>query len=380
MFNNIDEVIEYATQHNLQSHICVCNSAVFDDTLAQGVYGFPTAEGTYTKSFMRAVASLYNIGPNDLIFIYRMNGPETEDNCKEIHGPFQICCNDNGKPMIYYEKDSTIPKIYVGKNLDTDCPMRFLFKRLTSKVYSIPKDDMKLIEKYENKKIWGYRHPAVMNIGAARKKSVSSFTAESTLEILELMRNPIAHEHPHNIPSKIALNNYSTNPNIKKLDESYLINSEFFSRSGEVKDEAYLYAYLLSAFCANKGTTISAQAINDFKTINSNIPFDDFLANSMLEVILSPHLQDEMDIVLQTRDESSMLFIEAKRGIIEEKAISQAQRYIDLLQSIFPKGKTAYANIIGSGIKPGCSVPIKYSNQIKLVTYNKNASNEVRFT
>jgi len=226
MYNNIDEVIEYVNRTGCQSHICICNSAVFDATLNNGVYGFPTGGGLYTKSFIRSMASLYNIGKNDLIFIYRMKD-ENVTGGKEIHGPFQIYCDDKNNPIIYYEANSKTLPIKVGKNLENDCPMRFLFKRITAKVYTIS-DNFKLIEKYENKLVWGYRHPAVMNIGAARKKSISSFTIKSTVEILKLLRNECHQSYPLNIPSQIALDNYKNNTSIMKFSEAYLADDKFF--------------------------------------------------------------------------------------------------------------------------------------------------------
>ena len=145
------------------------------------------------------------------------------------------------------------------------------------------------------------------------------------------------------------------------------------------------HIYMLNAFCANKGSAVSNQVIDDFIVANNSlgINFKDYLANSMLEVILSPHLQDEMDIVLQNQAETSMLFIEAKRDFPDLKtlndAIQQAERYIDLLQSgILPKITTVYANIVGSGVMTS-AVSTKYPNQIKLIEYKKNAANEVRF-
>src|SRR5699024_27092 len=117
----------------------------------------------------------------DLIFLYRTNGENPS--CKEIHGPFKIKV-DNGFPALFYDLNSTHYPIKV--NDITDCKVRFLFEPLTEKVYSI-RNNYELIKKFEAKDIWGYRHPSVMNIGAARKKSVTSYTKKQTLVILDLM-------------------------------------------------------------------------------------------------------------------------------------------------------------------------------------------------
>ena len=50
-----------------------------------------------------------------------------------------------------------------------ECRARLLFSPLCDKMYSID-EPFELIKAYENKSIWGYRHPAVMNIGAGKNQ------------------------------------------------------------------------------------------------------------------------------------------------------------------------------------------------------------------
>jgi hypothetical protein len=98
----------------------------------------------------------------------------------------------------------------------------------------------------------------------------------------------------------------------------------------------------------------------------------------MLEIIISPHLQDEMDILLQNITDTQMLFIEAKRDAITQDCVLQAIRYVDLLGSFFP-ARTVYANIVGSSIAQGCAVPATHVNKIKLVTFTHSPAG-IRFS
>lgn len=163
---------------------------------------------------------MYNISPNALIFIYRTNG--NSDGCKEIHGPFKIESID-GFPVIFYELDSVR---YPMKIKDTtDCKVRFLFKNIINEYISLS-DNYELIKGFESKEIWGYRHPSVMNIGTARKKSVTSFTNKQTLLLLDLLENFVLTrcKIKNSIPLKKHIFNYhSMNyDNAYKLDDDFL--------------------------------------------------------------------------------------------------------------------------------------------------------------
>jgi len=282
----LNEVIDFVKKSKSQSHLCICNTNLFDESVNAGVYGFPHSGGKYTKSFWRSVSGLYNIGPNDLVFLYRTNGDVP--GCKQIHGPFKIHCVD-GHTAIYYDPKSTQFPMTVG--IDSDCKARFLFETIIPEIYSIA-NNFELIKKYETKEIWGYRHPAVMNIGAARKKSITSFTVKQTITILELLRDfgEIRQILSHKLPHQKHLDFFKT--------LKYKFNDNFIM-SADVNDEAVLYSYLLQGLC-NPLSAIRSTLVSDFEQINKGIlngTFASISENSMLEIIVSPHLQDEMVIL-----------------------------------------------------------------------------------
>jgi hypothetical protein len=374
----MDFVKEYVVNTKAQAHLCILNNDLFDICLEHGVYGFPHQGESKNKSFWRAVASMYNIGPNDLIFLYRTNGNMA--GCKEIHGPFKIHCIDN-EPSIYYDLHSEDMDIIIPSG--AECKVRLLFEEFDKKVYSIG-DNYELIKRYETKKIWGYRHPAVMNIGAARKKSVTSFSHKQTIELLDLLsKNGIVrNELAHTLPSDMRLSY------LKKLkkdyDEKHFILNDEFLLTQNTKDEAYLYAYI------NRGLKTSTsklhkRILSDFSTINDEMiletsgkTFKDLTVNVMTEVVISPHLQDEIDILIMDVDDKNMLFMEFKEGNIDQEAVNQAEKYIDLLQVIFPD-RNVYANIIGKNKDPFTKIN-RFRDRIKLVKYKKRPDGYISFT
>lgn len=371
VLNSLNEIKEYARNYKSQSHLCICNTNFFSDSINNGIYGFPHQGTSRTKSFWRALASMYNIGPHDLIFIYRTNGDM--GGCKEIHGPFKIDIID-GFPAIFYELDSDFHPMKI--NNKTDCKVRFLFNAITSKCNSIS-DNYELIKKFESKEIWGYRHPAVMNIGAARKKSVTSFTNKQTLLLIELLE--LFGEYRFDVNNDIPLSKHRNHFSSLNSDTSFRLDDSFLLNS-TTNDEAFLYSYLLRGLkCPN--SKVSSRLVRDFEKINSNIidiPFTKISSNAMLETIISPHLQDELDLVLMDEDDSRMLLLEIKNGIINEDAMTQTIKYLDLLATIFPERKI-YANIIGRGKEVNLTIHPNFIDKIALVKYVRNGDGLIHF-
>lgn len=368
----------YVIKNKSQSHLCICNTDLFEATIVNGIYGFPHSGTSRLKSFWRSLASMYNVGKNDLIFIYRTNGDC--DGCKEIHGPFRIF-ESEGQPATYYDLNSV--DFAMDIKGETDCKVRFLFNKFENDIYSIS-DNYELIKQYELRKIWGYRHPAVMNIGAARKKSVSAFTNKQTLIFLDLFEEfgIIREVLTEKIPSKERIEYYE---NIKQNDFKFKINSDFLAENF-TKDEACLYSYFISGL-KNLDNYHSADLLNDFAEINnsiflnSEIEFSDLLNNIMLEVIITSHLQDELDVVISDSDDENILFFEFKVGELVQKDIFQTEKYLSLLNAIYPKRKH-YANLIGSEKAPGLSITEAYLNNIRLIKYDVLQEDhiKIRFT
>lgn len=372
----MSSVTDFVRSSGSQSHLCICNTDLFHKTVVNGVYGFPHAGLSRLKSFWRAVASMYNIGPKDLIFLYRTNGDQP--GCQEIHGPFLIYA-EKAQPVIYYDLDSPDFPIKIDGN--ADCKVRFLFGKTTPDVFSIA-DKYELIKKYETKEIWGYRHPAVMNIGAARKKSVTSFTNKQTLLILSLIRE---FGKPRlnldgKVPSADRIKYYNALPN----DETHFPLDDDFLLKATTDDEAFLYAYIMRGL-RTPASKLNAELVRDFSLINDEMltsscgkNFRDLAANVMMETIISPHLQEEMDIVLTDKDDSGILFFEVKTGSIIQDDVEQAQKYLDLLRTIFPH-RFVFANIIGRGKSAGVKIEKKFDSFMRLVYYKRMASGEIKF-
>ncbi|MEI7752568.1 MAG: hypothetical protein WCJ71_10845 [Candidatus Omnitrophota bacterium] len=368
----LDSIKQFVIDNKSQSHLCICNANLFDGSVNNGVYGFPHAGRHHTKSFWRAISSMYNLGANDLVFLYRTKG--NRPGCQEINGPFKVHAL-NGFPAIYYDPSS--PDLPLLINGETDCKVRFLFESFDAHVYSIA-DNYELIKKFEDKTIWGYRHPAVMNIGAARKKSVTSFTHKQTLALLGLFETFGADRQvlpaPIPLPNRVAYYNSLRNnqgDNRFILDDSFLI-------AAETRDEAYLYSYFLRGI-KNPTSQLHDDLITQFSNINdamlhpaSGKSFDDLSMSALMEAVISPHLQDELDIVLFDAEDQCMLVLEFKDGTIDQQAILQTQKYMDLLSAILP-GRQVFANIVGSGREPGAAVGQAFRDTIKLIKYERNS-------
>jgi len=369
--NDLKDVIDFVEKNNSQAHLCICNSLLFDSTIDNGVYGFPHAGVNQIKSFWRAVASMYNIGPHDLIFLYRTKADVP--GCQEISGPFKIY-SENELPAIYYDLDSVdFPMKFEGKKGNVDCKVRLLFGSFDNKVFSI-NNNFELIKKFESKEIWGYRHPAVMNIGAARKKSITSFTYKQTLTILDLLKDfgTLRYELTKDIPTKKRIEFYNS------LSESgtkkHFVLDDKFLCTADTNDEAFLYAYILRGLKVPK-SVLHNDTINDFCSINDSMlktSCRDFSVNAMMEAIISPHLQDELDIILFDKNDCNALFMEIKEGPIDQWAVNQTQNYIDLFETIFPK-RNAFANIIGESKDTNIKIDNKFKDKMRLVSYTKNS-------
>jgi hypothetical protein len=360
---NLKKIKSHVINTNAQSHLCICNNYLFDDTVVNGIYGFPHSGQSRLKSFWRALASLYNIGENDLIFLYRTNGEN--DGCKEIHGPFKIHTINN-EPSIYYDLNSKDFPILI--NGETDCKARFLFESFDNIVYSIT-DNFELIKKFESREIWGYRHPAVMNIGAARKKSITSFTNKQTLVLIDLFEKYGVQRTilKKDIPARPRIQFYNS---IKQNKKQFYLNDKFLEENLS-NDEAYIYCYILRAI-KHPQSPYYQGVIDNFGRINSEIKskikFKDFSTNIQLETIITNHLQDELDLVMTDKDDKNLLFFEIKSTIIEQEAIWQAEKYLDLLKAIFPQ-KNIYANIVGNGFDKKIKINPKFKDSIILVNY-----------
>lgn len=367
-----EKVKSHILKYNAQSHLAICNDAIFQSLRTNGIYGFPHSGISRKKSFWRALASLYNIGSKDLIFIYRTNG--TNDGCKQIHGPFQIYEDSNNIPCLYYDLDSVDFPIKVGKN-EADCKARFLFKNMANEFFSI-NDNYELIKKFETKEIWGYRHPAVMNIGAARKKSVTSLTTKQTKSLIGLFekfgikRGTFTKDKT---PNSDRLQNY----NNFKIDKTHFYLNDKFLINNYSNDEAFYYSYLIRAFKI-KECIFRKSVIANFWEINKEIliplgvnNLEEVITNVMLETIITVHLQDELDVVSTNLDDSILIFYEFKKDEITKDAVYQAEKYIDLLEVIFPD-KKIIANVIGSNKTPQVSINEKYRKKMKLVKFTIN--------
>ncbi len=363
---NWKKIKQFVIDNNSQAHLCICNTDLFESTIVNGIYGFPHSGTTRQKSFWRSIASMYNIGKNDLIFLYRTNGDA--DGCKEINGPFKIFDIDS-HPATFYDLNSTeFPMEIKG---ETDCKVRFLFTKFEDEVYSIA-DNFELIKRYESREIWGYRHPAVMNIGAARKKSVAAFSNKQTLIFLDLMEEygVLRYELEENVPTEERIEQYK---NIEQEQYQFKINGDFLAEN-YADDEAYLYSYFISAL-KNRHNSHSNNLRADFSLINDEMlrkydtSFAKLETNILMEVIITTHLQDELDIVLTDVEDKNILLFEFKTGTLCQKDVNQMERYLDLLKAISPE-KNVFANLVGYELEDDLIHNPRFENLIKLVTYD----------
>jgi len=358
--NDAQQLKREVEKRNLQGHICIQDSDSFNDAVRNGIYGFPHKGDTKKISYFRSVSSLYNIGKDDLIFLYRKKG--NCPGCQEINGPFRATSLFE-EPDIFYDKTDSYPVLIKGKNTGWS---RFLFEKAHPQIRSIT-NNYKLVEKFEKRKIWGFRHPAVINIGAARKKSIAALTTRQTIELLDLLFDD---EHStsrsysiNNIPSSRVKNYYEKNIDDRYSNKSYHPLTEKYIKNIVKKTndpprwEYKIYPYLIRGF-RRKKSKLSKNLYEDFENINKSllsnhgITFEKISENVVQEAIASTHLQEEMEILLSDSTEDYLMIMEIKKDKIDQDSIDQAENYIDLLSSIFPK-KSIFANIIGFGTETG---------------------------
>jgi hypothetical protein len=95
--------------------------------------------------------------------------------------------------------------------------------------------------------------------------------------------------------------------------------------------------------------------------------FADITVNTLLESIITVHLQNEIDVVTTNKDDSAMMIFEFKKDQITEKSVRQTEHYLDLLSVIFPD-KKIFANVIGIGLETdNINTSSRFADNIKLV-------------
>jgi len=383
--SNVKEEIEpiiSAVEKNkrIQGHICINDSRLFDVSVRNGVYGFPGQGNTTINNLKvtawRAISSLYNIGPEDLIFLYRTLGDAP--GAQEFHGIFRVSKRNNVPLLLLHCQDEEYLPRRQGRQY---LHFRFLFERLTRNPISIPNDlrnktykknnNMEVIkalsETDPNKpRLWGFRHPSVMNIGAARKSSIVAISNSQVKFLLGLLSNGV--ERPTIAAPQGPL---QYNPNALPSD-CVLLDDEFISghfstyietNQIKVEHEAELYAYIIGAL-KNPRSSFHQRIIDDFKKINADLPFDEITENVILEMVITPHIQEEVDILLCDSDEKNFLILEVKNDILNPEDVEQAEKYIQLVNQRFPNNHSVSANIIGLQNKT-----LTDTQRVKLVNY-----------
>ena len=364
----------------IQGHICINDSRLFDASVKNGVYGFPgqgnTALNNLRVTAWRAISSLYNIGPEDLIFLYRTRGDAP--GAQEFHGIFRVAKRNNVPLLLLHCQDKAYLPRRQGRQY---LHFRFLFECLTRNPISIPNDlrnktyrknnNLEIIKALSeidpNKsRLWGFRHPSVMNIGAARKSSIVAISNSQVKFLLGLLAKGV--ERPTTaVPQR--LRQYDSNalpPDCVLLDDEFI--SGHFSRyiknrQTKVEHEAELYAYIIGA-SKNPRSFFHQRIIDDFKKVNADLPFDEVTENVILEALITPHIQEEVDILLCDSDEKNFLIMEIKNDRLNPEDIEQAEKYIQLVNQRFPKNRSVCANVIGLRNKS-----LTETQRVKLVNY-----------
>ena len=281
--------------------------------------------------------------------------------------------------LIHFDDDDYLPKLEGTKYLK----FRFLFENLTINPVSICNDmgmgkDRKnhnllviqALSEIDPKKdrLWGFRHPTVMNIGAARKKSIVAISNRQTIFLLKMMLNGKTRKLPPVIDTYSKYNLSNLPDNCEFLNAEFLNNhlSEYLENSiSKLKYEAELYAYIIHAI-KNQNSPYHKKIVEDFKKINRNIniSLEKISENVILECILSVHMQEEIDILFCDSNEVFFLILEIKNDKLIQDDIEQAEKYIQILNQKFPNNKIIKANVIG--LK---SPTIENSENVKAVSY-----------
>ena len=159
---------------------------------------------------------------------------------------------------------------------------------------------------------------------------------------------------------------------------SHLLDDNFLLANIKFEKEAELYAFLINSF--KHQSRYSSETLKAFNEINQtifNIPFKDICHNVILECLITPHIQEELDILICNQSETHFLIIEVKKGNITQKNVDQAKKYIELLNILFPNAEKIAVNIIGLEKDPS----IKNDNKfVKTVRYQKDKGNLVKFS
>ncbi len=376
---------EVESNPNMQGHICICHDDLFDISMSKKLYGFPSKGNpnidNLKTSAWRAISSLYNIGPDDLIFFYRRKGDNI--GAQEYHGVFKISEYDNVLSRLFHYNDEDYMYRLPGK--DTIIPFRFIFTPLVSNPISIPNDflhkhNIEIIKSLsetdpDKPKLWGFRNPPVMNIGAARKSSIVAISNKQTKLFLEMLSSGVERPTPSistnlktydlsNPPSNFHLLNHEF---LARTFYKYIASSSRRQRRSKAKKgvEAELYAYIIGSL-KNPSSPFHKKILDDFTKVNDdlNIPFEEIAKNVILETILTTHIQEEIDILLCDQDEKNFLILEVKVEEVNEDHVIQTEKYVELTKHIFPNNESVSANVIGLR-----SVHLKNTSETVKVSY-----------
>lgn len=362
-----------------QGHICINNSALFDMSVNNGVYGFPgqgnTAPDNLGVTAWRAISSLYNIGPDDLILLYRTSGQA--DGNQEFHGIFRVARKDTAPVLLLHCNDKTYVPLREGRQY---MPFRFLFESLTSFPVSIPNDlrnktyqrnnNLEIIKALfetdpTKPRLWGFRHPAVMNIGAARKSSIKAISHNQLLFLLKLLLATGVERKTKPVFADKKYNPLQLPEGCIMLDENFIADRLLKDRTAfSFENEAEIYAYVIGAL-RNKHSRFHKELCEDFSNINAGLPFARTSENVLLEVVITPHIQEEIDILLCDSEERNFLIMEIKNNQLGREDIEQAEKYIQLVNQRFPGNQSVTANVIGQANKY-----LKGTEKVKLVHYD----------
>lgn len=353
-------ILEVDSNPDIQGHICICHNDLFDASIHNRVYGFPGARNTTINNLKvtawRSISGLYNVGPEDFIFLYRRKGDNP--GAQEFHGVF-IVSKHNGDPLLllHCEDEDYLP-LLPGRG--TYLPFRFIFQPLVRNPISIPNDfgknSLEIIKALsetnpENPRLWGFRHPAVMNIGAARKKSIAAISNKQVKLLLEMLSNGVVRPTPSDTQSLNSYNISQLPSNCVLLDYEFLA-SHFFKYIAKsritVDFEAELYAYIIGSL-KNPRSPFHKKILDDFTDINDelSIPFEMIAKNVIVEAILTTHIQEEIDILLCDQAEKNFLIFEVKPDEVSSEDVAQTEKYVQLVKHIFPNNESVTANIIG---------------------------------
>lgn len=379
----IASVLRNAEQNkNVQGHICINDSRLFNASVESGVYGFPGQGNTTLNNLKltawRAISSLYNIGSEDLIFLYRTSG--NVPGAQEFHGVFRVLKQKESPLLLLHPQDEEYLPRRSGKTSIQFLPFRFLFECLTKEPISIPNDLRNKTYKKNNNleivkalsqmdpskpRLWGFRHPSVMNIGAARKSSIVAISNKQVRFLLELLSRGI--ERPLKQVSH-ELKRYDLEdlpPSCVSLDAEFL-SRHFYDSPRMVNYEAELYAYIIHSL-KNPTSPLHKDIVADFDEINKDleVTMDEISTNVILEVVMSTHIQEEVDILLCDRNEKNFLIMEVKNDMVSSEDLEQAEKYVQLVNHRFPGNHSVSANVIGTR-NPSLSGS---SSQVKVAYY-----------